>query len=324
MYEWAIEKVQPQNFLYQLISAFPSDDRLFHIHGSFGDVYLQIAVVRELINEGVNVGVVIDPKYQILAKNALEGKARFVFLDGNLVNHQLNKLSLLGNYGRYPIRLLPTLYPMIPECIAEGALSQSDFIRIIAGSNSIGSFPKLENSEELQNQAKELLKISGAPIGRCVLISADNNTQPEFPEKLWHSICDFIVSKGWMPLINDSGNLTSTSSKLLSSFDWPKVKVPPHLAVSVTVAAGSYIVGSNGFGSTQALFNDGVTGVHIVNSIGQTGRYLHHKDGSRILASHCLNSNAFLTSFLGIQKELIVSDDNLNNELKGTLDDLLS
>jgi hypothetical protein len=320
MYEWELEKAQPLQFLLNVSKSSLKESKIYHVHGSFGDVYTQCSVVNEVANQNQPVTVLIDAKYAKLISLIKSPNLLALLVDSNQVHYLLNRLGLIGNAGNYPIRLLPTIYPMVAECMLEGLLQHGDFLRITAGSKAAGHFLKLESEQDLVLEAKELFRKADAPEDRSILISADNNTQIEFSDKFWNDVCQYIYSRGWTPLINNSGTITQNKGKILENSKWPKINVPPHLATTMPKVSGSYIGGTNGFSTIQALFNDKVKGLHLINGGGASGDYLLDKAGNKIKVEIYFHQNSFCKEFLGLQKEVLLDSEEITLNLKKEID----
>jgi len=321
MHEWQLNHIQPLETLLQIHAAADGLEPIFHVHGSFGDVYCQCAAIKEALLGVKSCCVVIDQRYSILAKTAFAGhNVRLVFADGGFVNQVLTRLNVLGRDHKLPRRLLPTLYPMVAECIHAGILSYSDFLRLMTGSEVSGCFVPIEADDLLHQEACHLLSMAGAPIGRSVIVCTDNNSQVEFPEAYWDAICNHLFSRGWMPCINDAGTLTKGRTEIVLSKPWPKVTVPPHLPISIVSAAGGFIGGTNGFCTIQALFNDKSNCVHLINAIHAAGGVIKDKSGTSIKLDRFLHSVTLKNESRGFLKEIYVFSPELDDEVKAMLD----
>ena len=327
MYEWSVEKITPLDYLLSILSASLPRSKVFFIHGSFGDVYVQCAIVRELVLKNQLVTILVEEKYKLLAEqafaptgNPVAEKNKLIVVESKRTNHYLSRLDLLGNFGPLPIRLLPTLYPGIAECISAGLLSQGSFMRLIAGSDCTGKYPKLEQDLGMRKEAEKILTNAGGKQGISVLISADNNTHKELPEKFWSETCEYISSLGWIPLINNSGTGNFGQANILSQSIWPKISVPPHLATTIPSVAGHYIGGSNGFSTIQALFNE-VDGLHFINGLAYTGSSFEDKFKNK--HTFIKHEDTISGQNLGYQKEIIVQNGVFDDECKNAIKKIL-
>jgi hypothetical protein len=66
MHEWKLEKTQPLQYLLNILNAAVPSSKIFHAYGSFGDVYIQASVIKEIASEGRPVSILTEPKYQKL------------------------------------------------------------------------------------------------------------------------------------------------------------------------------------------------------------------------------------------------------------------
>ena len=179
MHEWQTPKLEPLALLQNILNHCLPNSTIFHVHGSFGDVYLQLAAIKECQINNRKVSIIIDERYSRLAQAAATPDAKIIFAPGEYVNTVLTKLGLLGRSKTLPIRLLSTLYPMIPELILDDQLQQSAFLRQMVWSEKVGPFAEIENYEVLREEADKIILEAGGKLGRSILISADNNTQRE-------------------------------------------------------------------------------------------------------------------------------------------------
>jgi hypothetical protein len=296
--------------LSKIAKAIPDGHRCFHIHGSFGDVYCELAVLKELLGQGSGrYAIIVDEKYKRLVELATGGRSTTIFAPSQAVNSLLTDADVLGDVRGMPIRLLPTLYPMIPELIDSLRLDHLDFLRCIMGSSSSGPLIDLEvDRSDLIEEAKEAIFNVGIEPGSGVIVSADNNSQRELPEAIWHEIILQIKNAGKFPLLNDSGSLRSDRATNLATLDLPKVKVPPHLAVTMTAAAGGYVGGTNGMQTIQALFNDRVPGIHWINGLGAQSECVTDKGGNPVPLKRLFHSRAYPNQFRGMQVEVVINE----------------
>jgi len=309
MHEWELVKRSIADYS-ELIRLLPRERRCFHVHGSFGDVYLQCAALKERIEEHGPVSVIIDSKYKQLIAHGLGEDAFVVYADGNAVNSIFHSIGVHSSRGFVPTRMLPTVYPFITECVLSGRLKYSDFLRVLVGSDKNGVFPGLEENLMLGDEASNILEEAGVPIGRTVLMCADNNTQTELPETFWLRVIASINRLGLTPCLNDSGNLRSEGAKLLSGTDLKRIKVPPHLAVTLASYAGTYITGNNGFATIQALFNHQTRGIHFINDFVMKDNMIPDKSGNEIPCKTFFHETVFGTAITGLQIEELASPSN--------------
>jgi hypothetical protein len=322
MFEWQLTFAHPLQSLQGIVKACGDSDHIFHVHGSFGDVYLQIAVIKETLSSAESTAVIIDKRYAQLANNSIGQQAKIILADGNQVNHLLSQLKILGHNKGIPTRLLPTLYPMIAECMSSGYLPMVDFLRVAAGSESIGALPAIETNSYSLQESKQLLEQAGLPIGKTAIICADNNTEIEFEDEFWIKVIEWITDRGWVACLNSAGTLNSDKPRRLVSLGLPNLNIPPHLPVSIATVAGTYFVGNNGFATIQALFNRSAIGFHLFRGDLKKNGFITAKHGKRSKAS--LHSESFANQFLNIQKEFEVIDSDSLPNLKSEIDLVLS
>jgi hypothetical protein len=265
MYEWEIN-TQELNNLSLILSYCKENKYTYQVHGSFGDVYIQIACIYEKIKkENEKYNIIIEEKYAKLVKKLEKKGCKILLINGGGINNLFNKYQILGNKTNLPIRLLPTIYPMIPDLISEGLLDYNEFLRKLIGLSPSTKYINLEEDEEFE-EAKEYLRKNNISFNNTVLLSLDNNTHHELIEEDVLKIIKILERNKWEILINDSGNLTSNETKykkIIEKFN--KIKVPAHLCVSIVKLCGFYIGGSNGFTTLQGLFNT-TPGIHIVGN----------------------------------------------------------
>ncbi|CAM8630238.1 hypothetical protein MCEMSEM52_00547 [Burkholderiales bacterium] len=321
MYEWQMGRITALENLLHIMRVTPQNQQCFHIHGSFGDVYIQLSVIKEILALlGKRVTLIIDERYRRLIELSLGGRCDVIFFNAQAMNNVFNMVGFVGTSSSLPIRFLSTLYPIITELITSRRLYYSDFVRQVAGSTVVGPFAALEEpSSNHINEALDLIRTTGVSPGRAVLISADNNTQVEFEKNFWDHIIEVLIKIGLSPVINDSGTLSADGSVLFSGSSLPKIKVPPHLAVAACSAAGGYVGGTNGFQTIQALFNRDTCGIHFINGFGADKSGIPDKAGNYVRVDTFFHSKAFAKEFLGTQTEFIVDLKTSKRELEDLL-----
>ena len=323
MNEWQISHVSPLNLLSQLLDLKTKNNlnKIIHFHGSFGDIYCQLSVYAESINNLGNL-LLIDIKYKELVLYVKNENDCIIFIDSAMLNNQFSKLDILGNDTTLPIRLLPTLYPMVPELMSNLELKYSAFLRLLLDSSEKNHFKQIEIRENTYEQVKNIFNDLDLPKGKTIIFSPDNNTQQIFSNEFWNDFLRFIEELKWTPVLNNSGNLSYSESKFVFNSKIKKIKIPPHLAVSITEFAGAYIGGTNGFQTIQALFNKTSIGIHIINISSLSEGNLLDNFGNRINLNTFIHENSFKNEFLKIQKE-IKCYDKFDNYIKDKLYEIL-
>lgn len=322
MHEWEYLK-QPFEGLMTIIRTLPKEAQSFHLHGSFGDVYMQLAALQEIATEGNQITAIIDPRYETLAKLALERRCTLFYWNGPAVNSILTNIRINVRSNGYPIRLLPTLYPYIPECILSRKLKYIDFLRILTNSSKQGSLPEIETDPNLKSDAASRLASVGLPIGKTAILSADNNSQVELPDFFWHSVITIVESLGWEVGINSSGNLESKGAKWLARVNKSQIDIPPHLAITIPQVAGCYFSGTNGFATLQAHFNRGGRGIHFINGYHAHGGKIRDKGGNLIDVESFYHENMYLTDTMSNQTELYVDANTTYEVLEEAISSVL-
>ena len=308
MFEWQTNHIADLDNFTKIMRVLPASESTYHVHGSFGDVYIQLSALKELVEEKDEAfHILIDGKYSVLASQALGNKIGKLYSNGNAINNLFNKIGLIGKMKNLPIRLLPTLYPGCSELILTKRLTYSDFLRGIIGSNKKGFFSKIEDIEKLKKQAENIIVNAGCIPNKTVILSLDNNSQKELPADFWMSIVDLIKKAGLKVLLNDSGTLSYIGANLLSNTNLPRVKVEPNLAVTIPSVAGGYLGGTNGFSTIQALFNDLVPGVHFLNSTESQNYKVIDKFGNEFPENILFHSETFSEEFRNHQIEVLVT-----------------
>lgn len=239
----------------------------FHVDGSFGDIYFQLSILRELLDSGGDFKVFIEKKYVELASIALRSQVPILPIQSLWLREFQMRYGILGRVPYLPIPLLPTVYPVISELCLNGSLSYLNFLRSIAGlkgpfkSNLLIS---IEGDRELK-EAFNLLKTNDLPVKRTVVLCPTNNTWAEFPEAFWLELIDRLLLENIVPLLNhpegDCPNTRRIYGKAIKI-----IKVPAHLCVSLVRCCGGYVSGNNGFASIQYLLNRQVYGA-ILNLV---------------------------------------------------------
>jgi hypothetical protein len=323
MLEWQINKIRLENFV-NIMKLIPNKDHTYHVHGSFGDVYFQLSALKELLEEKKeSFNILIDQKYENLANDALGMSITKYYTTGGNINILFNDLGIVGKIGNLPIRLLPTIYPGCAELILAQRLYYSDFLRGIIGSSRTGVFSKIENVNNKKIKAQEIIKSSGCEPGNTLLLSIDNNTHKEFSEDFWIFIINIIKKHDVSVLLNDSGTLSYESANLLSNTDLPRIKIPPELVVTIPSIAGGYIGGTNGFSTIQALFNDNVNGLHMINALESSAGKLKDKFENEYKEDALFHAKAWRETFRNKQTELLINKYTKENEIENLLNKYL-
>lgn len=308
MLEWQINHIADLDNFTRIMRVLPVSESTYHVYGSFGDVYVQLSALKELLEEKDEAfHILIDEKFSVLASQALGSKVGKLYSNGNIINNLFNKIGLIGKMGGLPIRLLPTLYPGCSELILKKRLNYSDFLRGIIGSKKKGFFSKIEDTDKLKIQAEKIILNAGCTPNKTVILSLDNNTQKELSTDFWMNIVELIKKAGLQVLLNDSGTLNSIGANLLSNTNLPRIKVEPNLAVTIPSVAGGYLGGTNGFSTIQALFNDIVPGVHFLNSIDSQNNNVVDKFGNEFDENVLYHSETFRDEFRNHQIEVLVN-----------------
>lgn len=326
MYEWQTSAVVP----YNTISTFYDRHNLkgrpcFHVHGSFGDVYLQLSHLKHKATHTASPFVVLlDPHYLRLAKKALPPGCSVIGVDTRALNSLLSNLGLIGKGGGlFPTRLLPTIYPLIPELLTTGVLHYGSFLEFLMDIDPIDNLPLIENDVDDLSWAKNYLETLGLPVGSCVLICADNNSQKEFTENFWDLVINAIYKVGLTPCLNDSGASGKNESRVVSRRDITRVKVDPEKAVSIVSACGFYVGGTNGFIGIQSIFNRSAKGVNFINAVGSDGRVVNDRSGERVPIRAFFYKEMYPKTFLNNTLERIISDEADSARVESVFEELV-
>lgn len=315
MYEWA-GQYERLTIIDRFLSITRTVNSSYHVYGSFGDVYIQVALIKEKFDSS-NIGaekhkicIFISPKYEQLILYTFRDASEYVvvwLIENNLANLIFNNINLLGRHENYPIRLLPTLYPLIAELINSGKLLYLDFMRNLIGSNCIGKIGAIESALH-EEEARRILADNNIRLGKTVLICADNNSQATFSGEFWTEVINAVTHCGWEVCINDSGNITNDETVILGSYranlNIKFLKIPPHLPISLTKLMGSYIGGSNGFITICAHFAESTRGLHLINCLESENGFNKTPGGELIPIDCYFSRNSARGCEQGIQIEV--------------------
>jgi hypothetical protein len=206
--------------------------------------------------------------------------------------------------------MLPTLYPMITECILKQKLQYIDFLRTLLNNDEKkGVLPKIEN-ENSKELAIDYLQTNGIVVDKTVLISADNNTQEELSDEFWMQFIKIAEKWDYKIVINSSGTINNSAQKLMNT-NYQKISVPPELVVSIAEVIGMYASGNNGYATIQALFNT-KKGFHFIKKPHKNEELLRDKSNNLIHINQYYHKNAFKGEFLHMQEEILVDDQETN------------
>lgn len=307
MFEWTNAAVVPLKILADLQEKTLPGGKTFVITGSFGDVYVQSAILREANPSSTSHTVVIDPDYKEFAQMIFGADFQILTTNTNNLRSLLCKIGALGHADHLPILLLPTLYPMIAECIHNNSLNYCDFVRLLIKSEFKGKINPLEDNQNSRVYAQKILEKPGGIVGRSVIVCPNNNTNVPFSENFWDDVCKTIAEHGWVPIINHAG--INSASGICQA--WPSVSVPPQLAITVTTIAGAYISGTNGFSTIQAIFNQQTAGLHFINATHLRGNYIADNFGNAHRYDIFFHQHLWKNQFLHLQREYLI-DENCN------------
>lgn len=302
------------DILFEISRHVGVKDAIFQVHGSFGDVYIQLSVLKELIDRGASFAILIDEKYQRLAMTALGGRAQILFVNQPHLNMILNRQRVLGFSKDLPIRLLPTLYPMVAELMVSGLLKYSDFLRFLIHREvkQTGPFREIEGEGERIEARAQLESLRLRP-GKTILISPFNNTQAPTPTKVLGHIIDIARAIGWDICVNTAASKIDFKSLYASHEDLVFFDVPAHIPVSFASLCGCYVGGTNGFSTIQALFNRDCRGIHIINAFDSAKGELKDQMGNQHSTKMFYHSVTFSEEFIGVQLEhQLASGENFN------------
>ena len=313
MYEWQYVNNNYNNLI--AISKAIGDKRVAHVHGSFGDIYFQTAVINEYncIHEN-SINIMIDEKYkEFVSKIIKNKKIEIYFVESPKIHNLLSQNNIIGEVNGLPIRMLPTLYPYIAECLYAGKLRYFDFARILIRSNAQGQIKPLEQGLELINEARSILETLSLPIGKTILISCENNTHLEFDEEIWIEIINIIEKYGFTVCVNSSGTLVNGQKFLLDN-RFKKLSMPPYLAVTLIEQCGGYIGTSNGLTGIQAYFNHSTPGLHMINAPNGRDNETKDKFGNKIFPRMMGLKEIDSERMSKMQNELYIEHGNLSNQ----------
>lgn len=297
--------MREKEIFFNLLKNIGDYDKLFHFYGSFGDVYIQAACVKEILNENQKVVVICEKRYINLIKNSLKKNiTNYIEADGNFINKILNEEKIIGKSKFFPIRMLPTLYPLVSECIASQKLQYIDFLRVLLDSKVNNNLEKIEDENSISH-AYQYLENNKIKMGNTIIISADNNTQLELCDDFWLQFIKIAQNYNYDICINASGTINKAAVKLMNT-QYKKLEIPPEIVVSLTELAGLYASGNNGYATIQSVFNE-KKGFHFIKKPNENG-FLSDKFSNFIPINQYFHSNSFKYQFLNNQIEIIVDD----------------
>lgn len=315
-------KLNQKAELYKFLAPKLAQGRVYIVEGSFGDVYIQFSVIREILEdleevESSILTLVCDEKYATLAQLCCDGfekKASAVVCTSSgmaFLTYTLDSEGIRGNCPGLPIRLLPTTYPLIPDLISCGILSYINFFRVLAGSNRRGPVQLIESL------FKKNHSLSGATPTRRpgVLISIDSYTFESPGLDLWISLYMRLENDGMSPYINATNENSALVKDFIRRLPKPRtVIIQPEECVSVVSSfQGGYIGSTSGLMAIQAYFNRWSRGIHIINkglASNQSDVILDHSKNAYKVDSLSWVKN-FPAEVVGNQVDLIYSS-NIN------------
>lgn len=307
---WAYQSKEASLFaLVKFLSGLSGVERVFHCDGSFGDVYIQIACISESLDKlpPKSTVVLIDSRYEKLASNALTNRAKVILINTPNFRHILDSVSPLGKSSYFPTRLLPTLYPLIPDLMMAGLLNYVTFFRFMVDSSRVGPMQPIES---VQNADFEMVWRPSIIKRKTVLLVIEQNTHPALPFEFWCHVIREIKRRNFMPLLVVTKKDGSTYKRLIQ---WDpslvSLNVPPEHIVTLTRLAGYYIGGSVGFLTIQSFFNSESRGIHVINLSNQdTEGFIMDNSNNKIRPEILSWRNQFPDEFIGNQEEFRLTD----------------
>lgn len=274
--------------LLDLCSLIRPCAKSFHVDGSFGDVYMQLSLLKEYSLHNTNYAVFISKRYLKLAELALGKKSKILPINSTWLRSFLMQHGVLGEVPGLPRPLLLTLYPVLPDLISRGQLNPITAYRAIINleqAHQLESLISIESSL-LIPQCIEILKRNNLTPGRTVVLCPYNNTFSEINPAMWVSLVESLNRLEYDVCINIAGQ-GSEFPEVVTKGNYAFIEVPAHLAVTFTKLCGYFVSGLNGFSTIQWLFNKEVRGFILINSL----------DGHTILPKNSMSYSYYHSLF---------------------------
>jgi hypothetical protein len=284
------------DFIRKIEFQLPKDRQSFLCSGSFGDIYFMLSTLsRASLSKQINA-MVPDwaAKIPQLFPNLPENISIFTYPASitQALHNGLLRRSFELNINGTIIPLLPTLYPCIPELITSGKLNYLDFLTFITGADFAIPTNLLSLPKELIDEASNICISAGMAKGKAVIISVDNNTNPEFSADFWISIVELIKSKGLIPFLNTS--FYRDDHQRILAAGALNINLPPHLVVPIINFAGHYCGGMNGLMTIASIFCKNAKVCGFIHTNGDEPIQAFDRSGQAVSVKNYLsNSGAY-------------------------------
>jgi len=193
--------------IHDVESQLPRDKYLLYLSGSYGDIILNLALLKSFHEKHDKSIIVLMPsRWELLAK-----RFKYQFVDYILIDDAFDQRIRLSmaNMGRPFLRepgllfpLLPTLHPWLAEFNRSGRISDFELRRGLFGVKMGSKFDVPPLDEERQQQVQGLLKNLEIKKGRTICLSFLTNSNQTIPEWVQFLIYSTICERGFDCIIN--------------------------------------------------------------------------------------------------------------------------
>ena len=271
---------------------------IFLIHGSFGDIYCSLALLKSFNDYyKININVILDVKLKQLSLKFSYPFCKYIFTDN--INKLAYSLQLKNQkFILYPGLIYPTLptcHPLICEAVLTERMNDTEARRLIFGlpTKSIFDNGFTTNNDlmfvEAFFQKNKLIK------NKTIIISPVTNTFKFDLLNFYKNLAISLKQLGFGILINiamDKNNIREHFN------DYICTEIEPNLVLEYSNYANYHICSFNGLYTIHTLFKN-------------TSKFISIKDArSKIIVSNGIKINVFSASAF-----TVIDDVHKNNDL---------
>jgi hypothetical protein len=220
------------------------DTWILGVYGSFGDVFQTVILLPEFERKhGGPICLLVAPHRVNLIREMLEGKLNptIISFDTSQFTNFINLNKQYEFCKNSIIPTLPTQWPLFPDLVYSGFVSDMNIRRAILRLDRNCKLMTVNSSEAAIFAAKEKLIAAGGFVGKTVIISPYNNSQPVFPIDFWIYVVNLVKSYGFQVLLNTTG-FDPANLQTIPSVNQITLDPLP----TIVEVAGYHISGSNG------------------------------------------------------------------------------
>jgi hypothetical protein len=220
----------------------PQDKLILLNTGSFGDVYINLALLNSFVDfHDENIQVIVEAKYSPLTNRFHNDRIFYSTIQSVGRLHALIELSnrrhLLEKGRIFP--LLPTMHPFIAEASLSQRMTIFESSRLLMGL-PYGSPLHWGNFETVRFEFEAFIEKTGITQGDSIIISPVTQSNTPVSTADLEAIVRAANENNLRPFINVAGNNKG------DTFTGNTISIPPHFAVELHDYAGYFVTALSG------------------------------------------------------------------------------